>query len=762
MAEEYAELPPEEAEEKLSDEMKAYEILTVMNMVSSVGSQEEMDSLLSELSQMREEFPDAYAFAEEMQTAGGDTWTRQFYIFTLQQQVEYIKSYPDFIGEMRTRADEQAGISVFSNQNDFSYNNLYRTAEDYSHLSDRKLSIGNDLPVTTAGEYRITDYLLIAIAFLACVYLFSQEREKGLYNLVRSTQNGRGKTVVAKLIALMIITVAVSILFALSIDVAGIYLYGGVDLGRAIQSIAAYRNCIFALNIGEFLFLTVCGKALGMVVVAILFAMLFVVCSNSTVRYAMSAAILVVEFLLQSLANSGTAFNYPKYLNLFYLLDSNAFWGNYVNLNFFTDPVAVYRANLLVFSVVFLLCCVITVSVFVHKGQQSRADFISIMIEKFSARHRKISGSTMILSGELYKYLILNKMAILLVILLGFGIVSAIGTVSYPYSDISDSEYKAYMTTLQGEVTEEKKNYVAEEKVYFDSLYQRIDEYANDDSLSESAKSVAINTINGILDTKGKAFGRVTEQYDRLLNRRDEGKEVSFIDENLYPSFVASPSREWRNLVVLLLVLLISVPFIFTVEYQRDMITLLRSTKFGKIKLYGKKLTLSFVTFVVAFIAVYLPYYIRFANTYGTQNFNTPIACMGMYKDIGGSLSIIGSAVLNAVCYLAISAAGLSVMILVCVAIKSHLLSVIISTVILVLPCIVLYTYENARVGMIFSGNYVVTGGVMIVLSIVIAALCLMIALTQFTNTRIGGENHVRAYNQKCEQDLQERNGKGA
>lgn len=762
MAEEYAELPPEEAEEKLSDEMKAYKILTVMNMVSSVGSQEEMDSLLSELSQMREEFPDAYAFAEEMQTAGGDTWTRQFYIFTLQQQVEYIKSYPDFIGEMRTRADEQAGISVFSNQNDFSYKNLYRTAEDYSHLSDRKLSIGNDLPVTTAGEYRITDYLLIAIAFLASVYLFSQEREKGLYNLVRSTQNGRGKTVVAKLIALMIITVAVSILFALSIDVAGIYLYGGVDLGRAIQSIAAYRNCIFALNIGEFLFLTVCGKALGMVVVAILFAMLFVVCSNSTVRYAMSAAILVVEFLLQSLENSGTAFNYPKYLNLFYLLDSSAFWGNYVNLNFFTNPFAVYRANLLVFSVVFLLCYVITVTVFVHKGQQSRADLISIIIEKFSAKHRKISGSTSVLSGELYKYLILNKMAILFVILLGFGIVSAIGTVSYPYSDISDSEYKAYMTTLQGEMTEEKENYIAEEKAYFDSLYQRIDEYANDDSLSESAKSVAINTINGILDTKGKAFDRVTEQYDRLLDMRDEGKAVSFIDENLYPRFVTSPSREWRNLVVFLLVLLISVPFIFTVEYQRDMITLLRSTKFGKIKLYGKKLTLSFVTFVVAFIAVYLPYYIRFANTYGTQNINTPIACMGMYKDIGGSLSIIGSAVLNAVCYLAISAVGLSVIILVCVAIKSHLLSVIISTVILVLPCLVLYAYENVRVGMIFSGKYVIRGGVMIVLSIVMAALCLMIALTQFTNTRIGGENHVRAYNQKCEQDLQERNGKGA
>lgn len=751
MAEEYTELPLDEAEEKLSDEMKAYEILTVMNMLSSVGSQEEMDSLLSELSQMREEFPDAYAFAEKMLEAGGDTWTRQFYIFTLQQQADFIKSYPDFIGEMHTRADEQADISVFSNQNDFSYKNLYRTAEDYSHLSDRKLSIGNDLPLTTSGEYRITDYILIAIAFLACVYLFSQEREKGLYNLVRSTQNGRGKTIIAKIIALIFITASTSVLFTLGIDVASIYLYGGVDFGRAIQSIADYRNCIFALDIGEFLFLTVCGKALGTVVVAVLLAMLFVVCSNSSVVYAVSATILVTEYLLQSLIKSGTAFNYPKYLNLFYLLDSNAFWGNYVNLNILTNPIPVYQANIFIFSIIVVICIIVTVLWFTKRGNQNHSNFVSILIEKVRSRYRNNSGSTNVLSGELYKYLLMNKMAAALVIVLAVGVVSATGTVSYPYSDISDSEYKAYMTTLQGNLTKEKEVYIAKEKGYYDSLFHRIEAYSNDNSLSESAKSVAINTINGILNTKGKAFERVIEQYNRLIIMRDMGKAVSFIDENLYPSVVANSSREWRNLILLILILIISIPAIFTVDYQRDIIILLRSTKYGKNKLFGKKLILSFATLVIVFVSVYLPYYIRFVNTYGTESFNTPIVCMEEYQYISDSISIMESVVLSVICYFVIAAAGLSAIILCCVANKNHLLSVILSSVVLILPCLVLYPYNNARVGMIFNGNYTASSAVIIALSTIITVICLLIAFIVFMNKRIGGKNRVRTQYQKCE-----------
>lgn len=473
--------------------------------------------------------------------------------------------------------------------------------------------------------------------------------------------------------------------------------------------------------------------------------MLFAAFSNSSLMYSVSATILVVEHLLQSLMNGGTAFNYPKYLNLFYLLDSADFWGNYVNLNLFTNPISVYRADILIFTIVFVACFAITIVLFIQKEQQSRIGFFSASIEKFITKHRKISGSTGILLGELYKYLVLNKMAMVLIILLCFGVVSAIGTVSYPYADISDSEYKTYMATLQGEVTAEKENYIAEEQAFFDSLHQRIEEYADDTSLSESAKSVAINTINRILDTKGKAFERVAEQYERLLALRNEGREVGFIDENLYSTFVASPTREWRNLITLFFVLLISVPFIFTVEYQRNMITLLRSTKCGKRNLYAKKLVLAFATLVIAFIAVYLPYYIRFTNTYGTQNFNTPIACMGMYQHISGSLSVIGSAVLNAACYFAIALAGVSVIILICTTVKSHLLSVIISTVILVLPCLVLYPYENVRVGTIFSGSYATASVFIIMLSIIMTAICLTTSSVQFTNKRMGGKKHVRA-----------------
>ena len=61
ITDEYSSYSLDEAEEKLSNESKVYEILSVMDMASDVQSDEEMNDLLNTLDEYKTNYPAAYA-----------------------------------------------------------------------------------------------------------------------------------------------------------------------------------------------------------------------------------------------------------------------------------------------------------------------------------------------------------------------------------------------------------------------------------------------------------------------------------------------------------------------------------------------------------------------------------------------------------------------------------------------------------------------------------------------------------------------------
>lgn len=735
LAREYGTLDRGEARQKLNDEALAYEILALINRASYAESDEEMDGVLESLAQYKTENPEAYAAAEKMSNDSGYNQNRESYIYTLSRQLDYIDGYPEFIDGMYERAREQSSFSIFSNKNEFSYKNLYKTAADYEHLSDISLTVGNDLPVNAAMEYNISDWLVIALIFLACVYLFNQEQEQGLYNLVRCTKNGRFKTAAAKLSGLFIVAAVITAVFELSNFAVSVYLYGGFDLGRSVQSMAEFRNCVFKINIGQLCLAEALVKAAGMIALSALFATLFVCVSGSGIKYTVSMLIAGGEYLLFCLVPESPLLGWLKYINIFYLFD-RGFFASYLNLNFFSAPVTAYKAAAAALAFIFIVCAALTLSVFTLKSRQKQDSRLSSLTERFKSKHFKINGSTKIISGEVYKYLVLNKGALILIALIIFAVFSSTGKVNYPYYSTSDPAYKEYMEYLQGDITEEKENFLKSEQEYFDGLYKRLEEIENDESLSESTRGVAENTINNILETKGAAFERVGGQHSRLLELKESGVNARFIDENLYPPFVFSAEREWTNFTLALALLIISLPMLFTVEYKKKMINLVGCTPRGKLRLFLNKVALCLGVTVVTFGAVYLPYLVKFITTYGAESLSTPIVCMSAYENASGNITVLGAFVLTAVCYFALCLFAGAVILIISVGVKSHMLAMIISTVALIIPCIILYPYAFARVGAIYGGGCTLPAVIIISASLLLAIGCTALAYIKFTNAK--------------------------
>lgn len=736
MLDKYSSMPLDKAKKQVEDELLAYDISGRLESLAQADNEELIESYTIELEEYRKSNPEAYKKAVEMSESGEESFWKNSFLYDISQQIEYINSYPDFISEMYDRAKAQSASSIFGDENSFSYKNLYKTAEDYSGLKDTKLRLVNSDSLTATVKYGLTDFFVIAVVLLICIYLFGYERDKGLYSLIRCTKFGRLKTIISKLAVLFVLSAVVSVLFV-SIDFAvNTFLYGSTDLSVNVQSISEFRNCTLLVTAGQFLLLFALAKIIGIFVISSLLALVFICFSSSAAMYLTGLGAVGAEYLLYSLIRQNSFLNLLKYINIFYILDGSQFFGSYLNLNIFSNAVTSVPIVLGVFGIVFILCTIFSCVVFCKRNQQKKANIFSKLFEKIKLRFFRINGSTSVLKDEIFKFTVQNKMAVVLVLLLAFAVVSSFGTVRYPYSEVSDADYKAYIEYLEGDITSEKETYITEQQQYFDDLRQRLDEIAVNSELSESTKQAMSKSIENILNSKGVAFDRVTEQYNRLLGLKSDGVKARFIDENIYSTFVSSKTREWNDFALLCFVLLIAVPCVFSVEYKNGMINLIRPTKNGKTKLFVRKIAVLLMFTLFSFISVYLPYFIRFINTYGTKSFATPIVCIFDKLQVS-CFSVMSTMLVNLLCSLLLVLAVVSIITALSIITESNMFTMVLSTVLIIIPCLAVYSAESVRIGYCIANNCVAVLIIVCVISISISIVMTIISQLKFTKSRI-------------------------
>lgn len=736
MLDEYSSMPLDDAKKQIEDELFAYEISGRLESLAQADNEELIESYTSELEEYRKNNPEAYKKAVEMSENGEESFWKNSFLYDISQQIEYINSYPDFISEMYDRAKAQSASSIFGDENSFSYKNLYKTADDYAGLENTELRLVNSDSLTATVKYGLTDFFIIAVVLLICIYLFGYERDKGLYSLIRCTKFGRLKTIISKLAVLFVLSAFVSVLFIYSDFIVNDFLYGSTDLSVNVQSISKFRNCTLLVTAGQFLLLFALAKTIGIFVISSLLALVFICFSSSAAMYLTGLGAVGAEYLLYSLIGQNSFLNLLKYINIFYILDGGEFFGSYLNLNIFSNAVTSVPIVLGVFGIVFILCTIFSCVVFCKRNQQKNANVFSKLFERIKLRFFRINGSTSVLKGEIFKFTIQNKMAVVLVLLLVFAVVSSFGMVRYPYSEVSDADYKAYIEYLEGDITSEKETYITEQQQYFDDLRQRLDEIAVNSELSESTKQAMSKSIENILNSKGVAFERVCEQYSRLLELKENGVKARFIDENIYSTFVSSKTREWNDFALLCFVLLIAVPCVFSVEYKNGMINLIRPTKNGKTKLFVRKIAVLLMFTLLSFISVYLPYFIRFINTYGTKSFATPIVCI--FDNLQAScFSVMGAMLVNLLCSLLLALAVVSIITALSIITESNMFTMVLSTVLIIIPCLAVYSTESVRIGYCIANNCVAVLIIVCVISISISIVMTIISQLKFTKSRI-------------------------
>lgn len=564
------------------------------------------------------------------ETAFSDEESEDTAISVIISELEAIYDYSEYLNDVLNDAKENQNISIFKN-NTFSNNNLKKTAEDYSKLKSVSPRFVGGFGLAKSLSYPQSDVciLLLIIMLIICVIL--DEKKSGVFELYKSTPYGRGSLCIAKICIIVIGTGFINMLIFFENTSYAIYAYGSVDLTAAVQSLYGYNQCALNISIGEFLILAFLVKWLAFVFIALVMLVLAALMKNEIFFYAFVSAFFLVEFLIYRIGFYYGTFSFLKYFNIYIFLDSKKMF-MYYNYNFFDMPVHLLRANLLGLACLCILLTILGVVAFVNHA----CNYKAIAIKRLSG-NKKFCCS--VFGTEGYKILYGNKVFLFLLILILFQIASYYDKSAKWYE--SEIIYKTYMTKIEGEVTEEKLEYIDSEEKRFEELRTEYEEYNGKlerNEISEQEFYELTDDIQQELDSE-YIFQIVKEYVDYICELDDENK--GFVYDRGWRHLAGSKTFEndIANGILLVLCLILSLSNISAQEYHYRMNTLI-NTGSRRNKSLVSKTVISFILITFIFMLVYLPEIIWVINEYGCACGSYTAASLKLLRDLPVKCSI--------------------------------------------------------------------------------------------------------------------------
>ena len=714
-------LSSEQQYEKLNGMLKTTEIALELD---KYADSEDVESLESIRQKYMQKNPKEDKSAQELNGSRKELLDRDTYLEDVVVESRYITNYDNFIGNMNKRAEQQLKFSVFAEEGSFSYNNIKKTTSDFENLNGTQLEAGNNSAVENSTTFVLTDLLVFALVFLMCIYIFTFERDKELYSLIRTTKNGRVPLIISKLSVLVFFTVLISLIYYSSnIAVCGLY-SGFGDMTRNIQSSGLFMNCNLNLQIWQYLVLWCLSKIITMCVLALLIALIFVLIKNTAMIFVVTASAIFAEGIMYLAIGSNSPFNQLRYINFFYFLSGNNIFGNYLNVNLFSQPVNITVIYAVAMMVIAILSVTIICSSFVKSTQLSRRNIFAPMLEKLRGKFGKIQGSVSVFKGECFKHY-KGSMAILVIVLLVFiAYLNLTDDISIVYTSAQESAYSTYMDELEGELTQEKEDFLQKQQDYFNGLNEELNTISLDTTLSAEEKEMRIMAVESILKTKGAAFEEISQQASYI---KDVGEKFNikpvFVNNIVYKRLVENPTREWQYFTLLMAVIIFISSNIFAFEHKKHMINLIRCTQKGKLKLVLSKVMTITLTTIISYTLIYLPYYINFIKTFGTESFNTPIVFMQDFSNIGSTISVSGMIFVTAATHIMAAVTVMMAVAMFSQTLKNNILSMIVATVIVLFPCLLCMNLTDIRLYTSFQNG----SWLWLILTIIIVCICIMI-----------------------------------
>ena len=530
-------------------------------------------------------------------------------------------TYSAYLGRIDDEAAVLLGSAIFGGDPEtFSYRNIEMTQNDFRHMRGTEIRYDVNNGIKILFDSPSSDVIILMLIVVICIVLITDEKDKRLFLIVKSTPKGHIHTIFAKLGALSVAVAFVNALIFLTTVVFAEHTFGLGDVMRSIQSVPMFFGSTLQLTVSGFMGLYLLVKTAAFICIG-MGVMLIAIHARHSIILILTTLIAAALNVLLSAIPVISSWNVLRFLNLYSLIRPHIIFGNYFNLNMFEHPVRLAPVfigfALMVFAA--LLTAVI-LSYLKKQGLESNLDLFKFKRLRLPARVHK--------GYKFYEFkkLAFNNKAAL--ILAGFMLIQGYNVYNMrePFLGFEHHHIKNAMLSLEGPLTKEKHEFIQGEKARLDNAQSEIDRLNQELMMGEMDYWTFWELARAHYETMNNMWG-FHDIYERYEYVRDT-RHAEFLYETGYVRLfgLRNPNIGLNAGMWLIGVMILCLSGIFPMEYKTGMYKILNASPHGHGATVRLKILLCFGAAFIAFVIAELPEFIYIGRYFGFAGLGAPLA----------------------------------------------------------------------------------------------------------------------------------------
>lgn len=589
-------------------------------------------ALLAELSEMP--LDEAEQFVQEqidITFSGGASEYPAELLLEMQEDLGRLVSYPEYLANIEAQKNSMSLMSIWGGKDTFSYRNIQKTPPAYAELSGTALVLDTSLGIEDALQNPLTNFIGIFLLFLMISTVMLKDREQGMMPLLHSMPDGRGRLFFEKLVLIILSTLGiVLLLFGENFIISGV-MYGFGDLSRPVQCIGSLYRCNLPISIGTYLVLFHLMKITAFLVFAAVFMLICAAAKNNLMVYGIAGGFCGVCYLLYCLIPEMSVFGVLHYLNPVQFVHVDEVLGTYCNINLFGYPFSLKATALVTMAI--LIAVTISISALLFSKSRN-VQYRNISLQLFRSKAKRVHGQFYYVC---YRSLVLQKGFVLVLAML-FAACFFSSSFSRVYTS-DEIYYEKFTTQLQGVITQETHDFIAEKENFYAKLESQIMELQ-----MAGASQFEISALYDEMQDRG-AFIRLQNRVTAIQNCSADGE--LFYDTGYERLFGIDGNQDDMVIILfemLFLAMLLS-PYAAQ-DRKTDMVKILHATSAGKRGYWKHLLLYSAICGAVMSLLFNVPYIWHILQKYGTQGLSAPIQSITAFAGWNTNITVGGEIVL--------------------------------------------------------------------------------------------------------------------
>lgn len=375
-----------------------------------------------------------------------------------------IMGYPEYLADIKRNASSLSDFSIFkTNRADgFSSRNIIKTLKDYSTMNDIKPVYDIDKGVSLIANFPATDIFILLLITAVCLFLITDEKDRGIFALIKCTKYGRGSTIAAKISTLFILSFFINITVFISTVVFAEISYGLGDLSRAVQSLPYMIGSTLHINVGQYLLMLFIVRTVGLTVIGMVVMMIANMVVHPILVLAETVLLAFISVLLYIIIPISSGFNWFKILNLFCLMSPDKVLNSYYNFNLFGYPVNIIPVFYIFIMLMLVFFIISNVFAFTRVKKISSCEnfLLKLIPGRIMLPRMRIHAN--LLWYEARKIAGINSAALIIIL---FAVLQLFSIKNSRIDmNAEDYYYRHYMIMLHGSLTSNKEAFLKNEK----------------------------------------------------------------------------------------------------------------------------------------------------------------------------------------------------------------------------------------------------------------------------------------------------------